>query len=50
MLTSTDWTKKFATTRYTYICCDIPGNKKINIENKKEIQPKNNRKIKIIKR
>ena len=23
--------KKFTITRYTYICCDIPGNKKICI-------------------
>ena len=35
--------------RHTYICCDAPGNKKnIHIKYKK-IQPKKNRKIKIIK-
>ena len=31
------------------ICCDIPGNKKIYIQNIKKIQPKNNRMIRILK-
>ena len=37
-------------TRYTYICCDIPGNKKnMHIKYIKKKHLKNNRKMKIIK-
>ena len=40
--------KKFTITRYTYICCDIPGDKK-NMHKKYKKNLKNNRKMKIIK-